>query len=93
VEIAALEILSSLGSDALRRACRVVIEAAGDPVAISRAVTYLGSAGTPADLDLLVPLADFWKGDKRVAHNAADAIASIRERHGWDVDGPIAPGD
>ncbi len=54
------------------------------------AIFLLGYVGTPDDLPLLLPLADFWKGDRDLQSSAATASAEIRDRCDYDVNGPIA---
>jgi HEAT repeat protein len=55
----------------------------------STALRFLGSVGTPQDIQLLAPLADFWKGDRPNHYWAMSAIAEIRQRHHYDMNGPI----
>ncbi len=55
----------------------------------STAVNFLGRVGTPQDIKLLAPLADFWKGDLPNHYWAMSAITEIRERHRYDVNGRI----
>lgn len=56
-----------------------------------RAYHVLGRLGTAEDLDHLLPLADFWTGDRENHHWAMSAVASIRERLGLDIHGTIRP--
>lgn len=53
------------------------------------AALMLGALGTPDDLPLLLPLADFWKADRSVQRWAVSSLASIRERFNYDLKGPI----
>ena len=53
------------------------------------AAHFLARYGTPEDLKWLIPLSDFWTGD-RVNHDALmSAVSEIRQRHGYDLNGPI----
>ena len=45
--------------------------------------------GTPEDLPLLLPYADFWKADRATQRWAMSAVRSIRERWNYDLNGPI----
>jgi hypothetical protein len=56
-----------------------------------RAYHVMGRLGTAEDLDHLLPLADFWTGDRENHHWAMSAVASIRERLGLDIHGTIRP--
>ncbi|MCC6354975.1 MAG: hypothetical protein IT577_13885 [Verrucomicrobiae bacterium] len=56
-----------------------------------RAYHVMGRLGTAEDLDLLLPLADFWTGDRENHHWGMSAVASIRERLGLDIHGTIRP--
>jgi hypothetical protein len=50
---------------------------------------YLSRIGTPQDLEVLVPLSDFWTGDRANHYWLMSAIAEIRERYNYDLNGPI----
>lgn len=56
----------------------------------TNALAALGRMGTPDDLALLQPLSDFWSSDRLYHYWTMEAIASIRERHGYNVNGPIS---
>lgn len=58
-----------------------------------QACEYLGRVGKLGDLDLVLPLSDFWKADRSVQGPAANAVAKIRERYDYDVNGPIRARD
>jgi HEAT repeat protein len=57
----------------------------------SRALDSIGSIGEPADLKVLIPIADFWTGDRANLDRARVAVAEIRRRHHYDLRGPIPP--
>lgn len=54
------------------------------------ALFLLGYVGTAEDLSLLLPFADFWKGERELQSSAIAAVVGVRERYGYDVNGPIA---
>ena len=49
----------------------------------------LAHFGTPDDLKLLLPLCDYWTADRTTHSAAMSAVAEIRGRYGYDVNGPI----
>jgi HEAT repeat protein len=49
----------------------------------------LGEVGTPQDLELLRPYRDYWRDDTPVG--GGSAMATIRDRHNYDLNGPIVP--
>jgi HEAT repeat protein len=53
------------------------------------AIGFLARVGEPEDLKLLLPLCDFWTVNRAVQSQAIDAVSRIRERHNYDVNGPI----
>jgi HEAT repeat protein len=53
------------------------------------AMSTLGRYGTPKDLPLLLPFCDYWKADRSTQYWAMSAVASLRERYCYDVNGPI----
>jgi HEAT repeat protein len=53
------------------------------------AAMYLSRIGTPQDLEVLVPLSDFWTGDRTNHYWLMSAITEIRERYNYDLNGPI----
>lgn len=55
----------------------------------SDVLLLLSRYGTPDDLVAFLPLADFWTGDRANHYWAMDAVAEIRDRHHWDINGPI----
>jgi hypothetical protein len=57
----------------------------------SRALDAIGSFGEPGDLKALIPMADFWTGDRANHDRARVAVAEIRRRHHYDLRGPILP--
>ena len=56
------------------------------------AAMYIGRIGDPSDLALLLPLADFWRGDRENHYWMMQAVAELRDRHGYDVNGKIRGG-
>lgn len=55
----------------------------------SDALLLMARYGTPDDLTTLVPLADFWTGDRGLHYWAKNAVAEIRRRYDYDIQGPI----
>jgi len=53
------------------------------------AAQFLTAHGVPEDLEILVPLSDFWTGDRENHYWLQSAVAAIRRRHGYDLNGPI----
>ncbi len=53
------------------------------------AMTNLGTFGTVDDLTLLLPYCDYWKADRATHYWAMTAVASIRDRLNYDVNGPV----
>lgn len=56
---------------------------------VGPACSILSQLGTPEDLKLLLPLCDYWTADRKTHHLATSAVAMIRGRHGYDINGPI----
>jgi HEAT repeat protein len=55
----------------------------------SSAALFLARHGTPEDLNWLVPLSDFWTGDRANHSWLMSAVSEIRHRHGYDLSVPI----
>jgi len=55
----------------------------------SAAALFLATHGVPEDLEILVPLSDFWTGDRENHYWLQSAVSAIRRRHGYDLHGPI----
>jgi len=55
----------------------------------SDAAQFLAVHGVPEDLEILVPLSDFWTGDRENHYWLQSAVSAIRRRHGYDLNGPI----
>jgi HEAT repeat protein len=53
------------------------------------AMWNLGRYGAPEDLPLLLPFRDYWKADRSTQYWAMLAVASLRERYRYDINGPI----
>ena len=58
----------------------------------AHAAFLLGYSGTPDDLPLLLPFTDFWKTERTLQDRAVGAVANIRDRFNYDVNGPIKAG-
>lgn len=88
VRTAAVDVLFKLqGKRAADLARRMLRE---DDLGVkSRAMSHLGRYGTPDDIALLKPYADFWKSDRATLYWAVSAISNIRDRFNYDVNGPI----
>jgi len=56
----------------------------------AEAIRKLRLIGTPEDLSVLLPLCDFWHGDRSLHSSAMAAVAAIRDRHNYDINGPIS---
>jgi HEAT repeat protein len=55
----------------------------------SAAALFLSNHGVPEDLETLIPLSDFWAGDRENHYWLQLAVSGIRQRHGYDLNGPI----
>jgi hypothetical protein len=53
------------------------------------ALIHLGNLGTADDLPLLLPYCDYWNSDRTTHYWALEAVAGIRDRFNYDVNGPI----
>ena len=53
------------------------------------ALIHLGNLGTAEDLALLRPYCDYWTADRTTHYWAIGAVAQIRDRCNYDVNGPI----
>jgi len=53
------------------------------------AMSNLGRYGAPEDLQLLLPFCNYWEADRTTQYWAMSAVASLRERHNYDISGPI----
>jgi len=53
------------------------------------ALANLGRIGTPDDLKLVLPYCDYWAADRRTHYTAMSAAATLRERHNYDLNGPV----
>ena len=56
------------------------------------ALHLIGRRGTAEDIELVRPLCNYWTGDRQAHYAACTAAASLRDRHGYDLNGPIARG-
>ena len=75
------------GERALPLARRMILEA--NFGIKSSAAQCLSRHGTPEDLKRLIPLSDFWTGDRANHYWLMGAISEIRSRHSYDLNGPI----
>ncbi len=55
----------------------------------TNALVAIARLGTPDDLKELVPLSDYWTGDRLYHYWIMEAIGSIRQRNSLNVNGPI----
>jgi HEAT repeat protein len=53
------------------------------------AIAEIGHVGEPEDIDLLQPFTDYWKADRTTHYHAVSAVAEIRNRYDYDMNGPI----
>lgn len=53
------------------------------------AMSNLGRYGAPEDLPLLLPFCNYWEADRTTQYWAMSAVASLRERYRYDINGPI----
>ena len=53
------------------------------------AMSNLGTFGAVDDLPLLLSYCDYWKADRANHYWAMTAVASIRDRYNYDVNGPV----
>ena len=104
VEAAALRLLSYPDENGVRgQAAEIIFRLQGDralPFARrmiteanfgvkSSAALFLSRHGFPEDLRMLIPLSDFWTGDRANHYWLMGAISEIRSRHSYDLNGPI----
>ena len=54
------------------------------------AISLIGRLGTAADIAVLLPFCDYWTADSAHHFWAMGAVSELRDRHGYDVNGPIA---
>ncbi|HEY0075717.1 MAG TPA: HEAT repeat domain-containing protein [Abditibacteriaceae bacterium] len=87
----AMGILRDLRGDKMRPLLRQILSAPDEENFGHKndAASLMGALGTPEDLPLLLPLADFWKTDRALQNWAVSSIDSIRDRFNYDVNGPI----
>jgi HEAT repeat protein len=94
VKTAALRIFTTVQGERALPLLRGIVgqEGSGDTSNYyqQEAVSLLGIFGTPDDLQLLIPLTDFWKTHK-LNYRAIDAVSSIRLRYNYDINGPVKP--
>jgi HEAT repeat protein len=81
VRTAAIDILQSLQGPKMLPLLRRMI-AKKDFGVKSNALLWMGQLGEPEDLKWLVPMADFWTGDRVNHYWAMLAVAEIQQRHG-----------
>ena len=90
-----LQQIATSNSDAARKSVNILAEIEGarslpllrqiaqskSSVAKSDALLALGRLGTTEDLTFLVPMSDYWKGDRANHYWIIQAISGIRDRH------------
>lgn len=90
-----LQQIATMNTDAARKAVNILSEVEGarslpllrqiarapSSVAKSDAFLALGRLGTSEDLAYLVPMSDYWKGDRANHYWIIQAISGIRDRH------------
>ncbi len=84
----AVDILCEIEKEKCLPVLRQIIGSAKSP-AKTNALSAMWRLGTPDDLPLLITLNDYWKGDRHYHYWTMDAVASIRQRHNYNVNGPI----
>ena len=84
----AINVLFSLRPDRVLALSRRMLEE-DDFGRKRRALTELGLRGTPDDLARVLPYCDYWRGDRQLHLTAMTAAARLRERHHYDLNGPI----
>jgi len=82
------DLLFSLPGDGALPLARSLITGSDNDVKAS-ALNYIGRVGTPEDLGLLVPLSDFWTAERTLHYWMISAIADLRDRHNFDINGPV----
>jgi HEAT repeat protein len=84
----AVDILCEIQKEKCLPVLRQILRSAKSP-AKTNALCAISRLGTPDDLPLLVPMNDYWKGDRHYHYWTMDAVASIRQRYNYNVNGPI----
>lgn len=84
----AVEVLFALqGEGSVDLARRMLVE---EDLGLKRpAMSNLGRYGVPEDLPLLLPFCNYGEADRATQYWAMSAVASLRERHNYDINGPI----
>lgn len=83
----AVDILCAIEKEKSLPALRKIINSKS--IAKTNALTALARMGTPEDLIELVPLSNYWTGDRQYHYWFMEAVATIRERYSLNVSGPI----
>ncbi|MBS2001217.1 MAG: hypothetical protein JST44_06885 [Cyanobacteria bacterium SZAS LIN-5] len=83
----AVDVLCSIEKEKCLPTLRKIINSKS--IAKTNALNAMARMGTPQDLAQLLPLSDYWTGDRQYHYWTMEAIAAIRQRHGLNVDGPI----
>ena len=76
----AVQIITRLQGARARPLLRSLVSENSDLWVKVEAISALGSVGTADDLDLLLPLANFWTAPRTSQSQAFDAVRSIRDR-------------
>ena len=82
----AVDILCVIEKDKCLPTLRKIVKSKSP--AKTNALAALARMGTPEDLVLLIPLSDYWTGDRLYHYWVMEAIASIRQRYRYSVNGP-----
>lgn len=83
----AVDILCAIEKEKSLPALRKIISSKS--IAKTNALTAMARMGTPEDLTELVPLSNYWTGDRQFHYWFMEAIATIRQRYSLNVNGPI----
>ncbi|MBS1954595.1 MAG: HEAT repeat domain-containing protein [Cyanobacteria bacterium SZAS-4] len=83
----AVDILCAIEKENCLPALRKIIKSKSP--ARTNALSAMARLGKPDDLAVLIPLSDYWTGDRLYHYWTMEAIASIRQRFRYNVNGPI----
>ena len=56
----------------------------------TNALQAMARLGSPDDLTVLIPLSDYWTADRLYHYWTMEAVASIRQRFRYNVNGPMS---
>ena len=80
----AVQIIADLQRERARPLLRSIVSG-DDSGPKMEAMSALSRVGTPEDLPVLLPLADFWTAPRGLQYWAVDAVTHLRQRFGLDV--------